>query len=378
MLYLVDPYGYQNHGHHWHVSIQLAQALIELNRNFVFISPSADLLSTELQLPPKNSFFEVIKTDSNKFRFLEDIHSLIAKLNNENFKSLILFSWLPLFSNIEFEMLVNKIVNPLISIVGITSLSQKSCENYDLNYKFELEEIFYKSDNCKVLWVWHEPNPKNFAANKIRRLPEYHSHVKKVNVITEEKNLSFFGRLSYSRGFSELLIIGLTNPKLRIFARGLAYKTSGLWRPSKNYYGFKRNPIKAIYSILVSYMLASLRKLPNVHIEPIPYSTEKELNLDISKSQFVFVCCKNPLSSGIALTALASGVPVIWWGKEGEGVRNLSFGYPKGKINYIDIFIPGRILKKMESLTGSIPLEIFSWDMFKEEICLLNSLYQET
>jgi hypothetical protein len=372
VIYVVDPFGFENHGHHWHFSVQMSLAIIELGEHFEFISPTANRLFGELGCVPNQNLFSAIETHGGTGALKQKLFDLISELNSNQSKSVILFTWLPIFTQEEFVSLLRAIKNPNLSIVGVTSLSDESCKNYDDNYFFTLEQVFIHNNNCKILWVWHEPNPLTFDLGKVRRLPEHHSHVlTKVDTFRSVNQLSFFGRLSFSRGFTELLIIALMNPSLRIFAKGLGYKNSGLWRPSRNYHSFRRNPIKGILSIVISYGFSLLMMLPNVKIDTKPFMSESEFNLGVSNSHFVFVGCKSPLSSGVALSALASGVPVIWFGKEGEAVNNLKRSCVLGRINYLDIFTPGKITRKVKNLRGFKPKEVFTWEMFKEELIYL-------
>jgi hypothetical protein len=301
--------------------------------------------------------------------------SFADKLNTVKEKSVVIFTWLPSNTPEFYSNLFSKITNKDVAFFGISTLKSSSVLNYDKNYSFELQEIFDEYENFKVMWVWHEPNRNEFSGTKLRRLPEFHSVNIDSNLLNKKNDsirLNFYGGLNSFRGLGEILLIALFNPRLAISIKGYGFSKFKVWRPVKFkffiYSKWRQKPLAAIFIALVSLLLSTLRYLPNVEFDPEPFESQDEFEKAIATSNFVFYGCKLPHSSGLALTALAAGVPVIWFGEKGEAVRILEKAYPAGRINYRDIFVVGRVKKILKNSNGYLPKSVFTWEMMLEEI----------
>jgi hypothetical protein len=173
----------------------------------------------------------------------------------------------------------------------------------------------------------------------------------------------------------EILLIALFNPSLSVKIKGYGFSKFKVWRPMKfrffKYTKWRQKPLPAIFLALVSLFVSTLRYLPNVEFDAEPFKSENEFLKAVIESNFVFVGCKLPHSSGVVLTALAAGIPVIWFGEKGEAVRILEKSYPAGRINYQDIFVPGRIRKVLKKSSGHLPKPVFTWEMMLEEINII-------
>jgi hypothetical protein len=375
LIYLVDPYGNIETGHFWKVTTDFCNAISSLNLDFKLLTPTPKSEIKDLKILASSHCLEVVKIPTNLDQRNEFFENFIKLLNQKLDKTVVIFTWLPSNTHNFYENLFSRIVNANISIFGISTLTSSSVMNYDENYSFELQDIFEKYANCKVLWVWHEPNKIRGNGSKLRRLPEFHSNLKKFkfsNVSDNKLNLNFFGGLNSFRGFGEILLIALFNPDLIINIKGYGYSKYKIWRPMKNklfrYSRWQQKPLIAALIALTSLTISFLRYLPNVKFDPTSFKSEEEFLQAISFSQFIFIGCKLPHSSGVALASLSAGVPVIWFGEKGEAVRILRKSSPMGQIKYRDIFVYGRITKLLKGSNQFNPKTVFSWEMMLDEI----------
>jgi hypothetical protein len=375
LIYLIDPYGPVNTGHFWKITSDFHAALTHLNLKFILMSPTPDMEINESAYYSTVSRINIEKIPLNSEDKNLFFDSFANKLNTVKEKSVVIFTWLPSNTPEFYSNLFSKITNKDVAFFGISTLKSSSVLNYDKNYSFELQEFFDEYENFKVMWVWHEPNRHEFSGTKLRRLPEFHSVNIDSNLLNKKNDsirLNFYGGLSSFRGLGEILLIALFNPRLAISIKGYGFSKFKVWRPVKFkyfiYLKWRQKPLAAIFIALVSLLLSTLRYLPNVEFDPEPFESQDEFEKAIATSNFVFYGCKLPHSSGLALTALAAGVPVIWFGEKGEAVRILEKAYPAGRINYRDIFVVGRVKKILKNSNGYLPKSVFTWEMMLEEI----------
>jgi hypothetical protein len=111
-----------------------------------------------------------------------------------------------------------------------------------------------------------------------------------------------------------------------------------------------------------------LLRLPNVYFNPTPFDHHDEFEHSIANCSAVFYAAKLPITSGVALTSLASGTPLIWLGSKGEAVKQFLVAFPEGRIRTWELFIPKRIDRKLQKLSKLEPKEIYSWEAFKNEV----------
>jgi hypothetical protein len=306
---------------------------------------------------------------------IQHFEDFLFLLNMKRERTVVIFTWLPSNTNEFYEAFFSRVTNSNISFFGISTLKSSSVINYDENYSFELQETFNKYENCKVIWIWHEPNMIEGIGKKLRRLPEFHSNTidHKFSIASDnEISLNFYGGLSSFRGLGEILLIALFNPSLSVKIKGYGFSKFKIWRPTKyklfRYSKWQKSPGIAVLIAVMSLAISTLRHLPNVRFDATPFESEEEFLIAISNSKFVFVGCKLPHSSGVALASLAAGVPVIWFGVKGEAVRTLANAIPEGLIRYHEIFIPGRIKRKLKNSSVSGSKIIHSWESMVKEI----------
>ena len=375
MIYLIDPYGNIETGHFWKVTLDFFDALSSLNLEFTLLTPTPEAVRKEREGKISSVCSEIQRVPTNHEDRSEYFKSFLQFLNLKCEKTVVIFTWLVSDSVEFYENFFSGITNSNISIFGISTLKSSSSINYDAEYSFEMQETFEKYQACKVLWVWHEPNKVNESGKKLRRLPEFHSNQiipKKTHRKNDVLGLNFFGGLSSFRGISEILLIAFFNPRLPVSIKGPGYSKFKVWRPVRlklfRYSRWQEKPLTASFIAFVSLMISALRHLPNVRFDPTPFRSEEEFLNAISMSTSIFIGCKLPHSSGVALSSLALGIPVIWFGEKGEAARILMSSFPQGKIRYRDIFVMGRIKKMVKSLPSFTPVVVFSWESMLEEI----------
>lgn len=375
MIYLIDPYGNIETGHFWKVTSDFYNALSLLNLEFILLTPTPDveIKDHEGELSSTCAARQAIPTViEDRIQYFEDF---LILLNMKRERTVVIFTWLPSNTNEFYEAFFSRVNNSNISFFGISTLKSSSVINYNENYSFDLQETFNKYENCKVIWIWHEPNMIEGIGKKLRRLPEFHSNKLDFKFLIDsedEISLNFYGGLSSFRGLGEILLIALFNPSLSVKIKGYGFSKFKVWRPTKyklfRYSKWQKSPFVAVFIAVMSLVVSILRYLPNVKFDARPFGSEEEFLIAISNSKFVFVGCKLPHSSGVALASLAAGVPVIWFGTKGEAVRTLVNAVPEGLIRYHEIFVPGRIKKKLKSSSISGSKMIHSWESMVEEI----------
>jgi len=378
LIYLVDPYGNIDTGHFWKVTTDFYEALNSLNLKFRLMTPTPNAKIREFSGFESDSCLGIEQVPIMLNERNEYFVQFLKKLNVSEEKIVVIFTWLPANTVDFYEDFFSKVTNENISFFGISTLNSSSVLNYDENYSFELQEVFDNYDCCRAIWVWHEPNTKLTTGKKVRRLPEFHSNKVKSD-FSEEKDyfiqLNFYGGLSGLRGLGEIFIVALFNPKLRIKIKGYGYSKYKVWLPLKfrlfRYSRWRQKPLLAIFIVMASTAISTLRFLPNVEFDSKPFTSEKEFLDAVSTSNFIFVGCKLPHSSGVALAALAAGVPVIWFGEKGEAVRTLSVASPKGRIRYKDIFALGKVTRILKDYNFAKPRPYFTWEMMIQEISLV-------
>jgi len=381
LIYLIDYYNKNEYGHFWTQDSYIRKAFLEQNIGFTFLNPDAEIAQREdigLTKNKKNRYENLGKVSFSTELILDFIKKDI--ISSKIDKIILLFSWYPqinkndLDSIILFSKKVELVVAGIAPVLPAIILGERS----DFRYYFEKE--FETFPLTRILWVWDDVDLylNSRESDYIRRLPEYQSSIEAISNPQSQSSLSFFGMLSPFRGLAEVLIIGLFNKKLKIRIKGHGFVPWRVWRPFKNkflrYQNWRQKPFISLFSIAISLLISALRYLPNVELSNEPFPTEKELDIAISNSQTIFYGAKLPLSSGIALKSLAAGVPVVWFGDEGEAFNFLGRKSPAGKINYVDIFRPNYIYRKVKQLENYQTSAVFEWNDYKEEICSIKNL----
>jgi len=368
---LVDSISKFEIGHYWQMSANFRRVFLESGINFVFLNPSAldakqeDSLTSQqvkksayVTVPEGNRFFD--KT----LEYIHDFHT-----RNSGTELHIIFMWLPVVPVEHIEELLGISSTKPFFISGITF--SKSFSTGSMGYHFE--EEFSQNERCKKLWVWSDSfsTTPNLADSKIRKLPEFHPSFPKAESGHAEY-LGFFGKLNSARGLSDVCIAALFNPKVSVVIKGYGYQGLRMWRSSSfsflQYKTWTRNPFAAFLTLIVNIFFKLMLLLPNVNFDKLPFATQKELQTAIGNCTAVFYAAKLPYSSGIALTSLATGTPVIWFGSSGEAVKQLEKGFPEGRISRSQLFIPGYLSNRIKKVKDSKPKEMFSWKQFKQEV----------
>lgn len=367
---LFDNHEYSHPGHYWQIAANFRKVCLESQNDFVFINPSSEKArETDSVLLTGVGQYSYRNIESGENFYLEalgEVNKLVQ--NNPNRHLNLIFLWLPELPANDLKAFIRLATIHNISISGITFTVDPSKEITE----FYFEKEFSESKECKKLWVWVEiPDNRKINVNsKLRRLPEFvpsKRRIKSVDVMT----IGFFGRLQAARGLPEVLLLALFNPRIRLKIRGSGY-VGLVWVATKYktlmYTSGKRKPWAAVLSKILNKFYFILLRLPNVDFNPTPFDYHDEFEHAIANCSAVFYAAKLPITSGVALTSLASGTPLIWLGNKGEAVKQFLVAFPEGRIRTWELFIPKRIERKLKEISKLEPKEIYGWDAFKNEI----------
>jgi hypothetical protein len=369
MIYIVNSQPFIGMGHHWVVDSYVRKALKELNHSFMYINPSSQLAKSEdgLNGQAENIYWEI--EESSNLRQIYEIIKAHSTKNNLA-QATILFTWLPQFAIDDLAQL-KFCALPELRIAAITLLSEQSINREKSEIRYYGQELFTKNSNFKILWTGE--NIPNYLSNNsfLRQLPDYHSNPRAL----EDRignNLSFFGQLSAFRGATEILLIALFNPTLKVKIKGYGFHSTRIFRPVRikklRYSSWRDNVFLAIMFSLVSIPVSFLRFLPNIDFSNVPFKSEEELGKAIADSGAIFYCPKFPHGSGITMKSLASGVPILWNGLPGHAQKILSEKSPFGEFKYYEIFIPNRISRKLFKVRNCRTSPAYDWSDFLDEI----------
>jgi len=374
LIYVIDFYRRNDFGHFWTQDGYLRRALFEENIPFLFLNPDAISASEEdRRISSVNQIGNYEDLRNKEFSVGNIVNFLAEDANKRNLNTIdIIFTWLPQLTGEDLKLFEVLAQSRTVRIAGISPLSASAVLGDETKHRYYFEEEFEKIALERCLWVWDDVSSYSEAKSFIRRLPEFQSFLRSDRQVNQIRSISFFGMLSPFRGVAEALLIGLFNPKLEVYIRGHGFVPWRAWRPFKKrafrYQNWKDKPLVSIFAIIASLLISGLRFLPNIHFVNQSFSTESDLDIAISKANTIFYAAKLPLSSGIALKALASGVPVIWFGESGEAVNFLLKNSGEGRIRYNEIFIHNRIYKKVSKLAKFSPNEVFTWEQYKTEV----------
>jgi len=371
MIYIIDRYPILGFGHFWQQNNYVRAALRELGLPYVFVNESAEIAEAEDGISNSNLFR--YKRISFPPTYIDDAISFIAhdvRTNNRK-KAILFFSWLPQFTEGEF-IKFKEIQNlTTISIVGLTTLTSSSAISTIADGPRYLFQEYFQTDPYNLLWVGESVSLDNSQSSRIRFLPEYANTTLTSNN-TAQSDIGFFGHLVPYRGITEILFISLFNPKLKIRIKGYSFRAHRIFRPLKyklfNYGSWKNNPLFAVTFSIISLLISLLRFMPNINFSSSPFESESDLDQAMSESKCIFLCMKFPFGSGIMTKSLSAGIPVIWNGDRGQAVEFLRSNFPAGRFEYRDIFIPGKITKKLANLHPPTPLKAEMWANFVREI----------
>ena len=368
---LFETHDYIDPGHHWQMAANFRRVFLESGNDFVFINPCSDKArEADSALLTSVGNYLYVNVESGRSFYLNALSEVdkLARDNPDRHLNLI-FLWLPELPANDLKSFIRLATIHNISISGISfALDPASGLG-----EFYFEKEFNESYACKKLWVWVEipSDRKNNVNSKLRRLPEFVPSKPK-NQSPNVNTIGFFGKLKAERGLPEVLILALFNPKIRFEIRGSGYLGQYMWRATKykclKYTSWKREPWAAIPSKILNRFYLVLLKLPNVEFNPTPFDHHDEFENAIANCSAVFYAAKLPITSGVALTSLAAGTPLIWLGSKGEAVKQFLAAFPEGHLRTWELFIPKGIERKLQKLSKLKPKEIYSWDSFKTEV----------
>jgi hypothetical protein len=293
-------------------------------------------------------------------------------LQNQKVESACLFfPWLPQFSQEQLNEFatLNTITN--LSIIGVSVRNPGAIWGGSSEVETYVHQNLFSKDPFKVIWIGESVPDYLSTSKQIRYLPEY-AETKMNLEIRKEFDIGFFGMLSPYRGLFEILAVALFNPRLRIKVRGYSFAPHRIWRPIKfeffRYTGWKDNFIFSLFFSVASLPVGWLRFLPNIDFSSKPFPTENDLDKALGNCKSLLYCPKLPHGSGLMTKSLSAGIPILWNGLSGQAYDFLRSNYQEGQFKYWEIFLPGRMTKKLSMLTPPEPQESRMWDEVLAEI----------
>jgi len=372
MIYLLNRIPKEELGHTWKGDSDIRKALRELKLPYTFINPTAESAMKEDET--RDSIDDIYISIKGGVSFLDEAMKYIQNevVNRNIQKSLIFVSWLPSFSIEELQSLSESVRKLEISIVGISMPTRTSISSSFTSNDYHGKDVFLANEAFKLIWTGHT-NINDSSKNSL--FQQWIDFIDSVPASDQRKlnELSFFGQLAYPRGLSEILIIALFNPGISIQIKGGNFSSRRVFRTQK-FESWKINPLGAVAYTILSYILSTLRFLPNVQFSSEPFKTEDELSDAISKTGAIFYAAKLPGGSGIVMKSLFSGIPVIWIGKAGYLFEILQKNFPIGRIKPFEIYIPNQVKNKLLQVSKQNPTTAYNWKDFVDNLAQLKRL----
>ena len=377
MIYLLDKYARGDSGHYWVSGKLIRRALSDLKIPFLYINPSADQAQTEdMAVAVKfGSYRNLPETPT----FTKEALSIIEEDLQD--KSLdhgtIILNWIPQFTMSELSEIEEYRFSIDIKLAGITLPTSNAIQGKTSPNRYYGEELLDTNSRMNLLWVGEDVPETQRKKGRILQLPDYIEN-QPASKNRNYNRLCFYGQLSAYRGLTEILLIALFNPKLKIAIKGYGFSPRLVWRPIKfrifRYKNWRDKPWLSVIFSAISLPLSLLRFLPNIDFSKKPFPSEDDLGLAISNAGGIFYCPKLPHGSGITMKSLYSGIPVIWNGNKSQAQTVLQSSYPVGHFKYFEIFIPGRIRRKLLWLNaqeGNFPLKPYQWSDYLNSIAAI-------
>lgn len=352
-------------GHYKQFSYDFRQALISSGKKVVYISPSADLANQIDGFGNQLISYQLVDTISKSTFFVQSLE-IVKKLSEGNagkfhliflrandFAAANIIEWSKFIEDhrgIDIKVLVN-----ISGMISNTLLSES--ERAVLN-KLKI----FKNRIHFITWDSRVTESREFS--DIEYLPTYKKSVRRT-FLDSQLSIGFFGKLSSERGLTNLLFAAILNRKLNFVLKGYGLSFKYLYR-WPGYLSVKRTPIKAIVSLFFTFYIFLLTKLPNVSLSEVYFDTEEEMVTEIQKCSAIFWSCqKSPYESGVAIQALANGVPVVWLNGDSAMAKLLKTHYPIGELPFEKIYKFRGLQSFVLSISESFPSAPFTFEEFQ-------------
>ena len=361
-------------GHFWKQDFYFRKFFRAINIPHTFVNPSAEIAQDEDKIGESLDFKYYQIDDVEKFVGIA-INLITQDIQREKMTSACLFfPWLPQFTLdqlIEFSRLGSLVK---LSITGVSVRTPVAIWGGTSEIETFVHQNLFSRSPFEVLWIGESVPDYLVNVKNIRYLPEY-AETKINSNQPKDFDLGFFGMLSPYRGLFEVLVIALFNPNLRIKIRGYGFAKHRIWRPIKfkflRYTSWRENFLFSFFFSAVSLVVGLIRFLPNIDFSDKSFPKEENLDEAISKCQTLIYCPKLPHGSGLMTKSLSAGIPILWNGLSGQAYDFLNSNYPEGNFKYWEIFLPGRIARKLRFLPSLQPHESRMWEKVYEELSIL-------
>jgi hypothetical protein len=370
----VNCYPVLESGHFWVQDFYFRKFFRALGLKYTYINPSSTLARAEDGIGESSEFLYLQCEESKNY--VGKALSLIRKdIQHKNLSSVCLFfPWLPQFTNEELREFSTLSLITKLSIAGVSVRTSSAIWEGSSEIETFIHQNLFSSSPFELLWIGESVPPYLGDSKSIRYLPEYAETKIEVEK-PKDFNLGFFGMLSPYRGLFEILVIALFNPQIKIKVKGYSFAMHRIWRPVKyrflRYSGWRENVLFSLFFSFISIMIGMLRYLPNIDFSEKPFPSEVELDEAIGSCKTILYCPKLRHGSGLMTKSLSAGVPVLWNGLPGQAYDFLNLNYPEGNFQYWEIFVPGRISKKLQLLPSLEAHESSMWEKVFEELSIL-------
>jgi hypothetical protein len=374
LIYILNCYPVLESGHFWRQDFYFRKFFRAIGLKYAYINPSSALARTDDGIR-ENSEFLYLQIDEVE-QYVSRAISLITKdIQHREFTSVCLFfPWLPQFTIDQMNEFSTLSSLTKLSIAGVSVRTSSAIWEGSNEIETFVHQDLFSSNPFELLWIGESVPPYLADSKNIRYLPEY-AETKIDSDKSKDFDIGFFGMLSPYRGLLEVFIIALFNPKIKIKVRGYSFAKHRIWRPIKyrflRYSGWRDNLLFSLIFSFVSILIGMLRFLPNIEFSKKPFPSEAELDDAISSCKSLLYCPKLRHGSGLMTKSLSAGIPVLWNGLPGQAYDFLNSNYPEGKFDYWEIFIPGRISRKLRSLPSLEAYESLMWDKVFAELSIL-------
>ncbi len=374
MIYILNCYPVLESGHFWKQDYYFRKFFRALGLKYTYVNPSSDLAKAEDDVE-ESSVFLYLQIDEFEEYVSRAVSLIRMDIQCRDLNSVCLFfPWLPQFTNKQmYEFSTLSLITKL-SIAGVSVRTSSAIWEGSSDSETFVHENLFSDSPFELLWIGESVPSYLVDSKNIRYLPEY-AETKIQPDKPKDFDLGFFGMLSPYRGLFEILIIALFNPQIKIKVRGYSFAFHRIWRPIKykflRYSGWKENLLFSLFFSFVSVLIGMLRFLPNIDFSNKPFPSEVELDDAISSCKTLLYCPKLRHGSGLMTKSLSAGIPIMWNGLPGQAYDFLNLNYPGGNFRYWEIFLPGRISKKIRFLPSLEAHESRMWDEVLEELSIL-------
>lgn len=231
-------------------------------------------------------------------------------------------------------------------------------------------------DSVTTVFYWDAVESSSlppFIRAKAKRLPEFHDSESSGSFTAPEtrtRSLALFGGLTGHRGVGELIWLSLLNRRLTFQAVGASLNTRGIVSVERHRPFTYKFLAKASDRVVARLARMLLKSRPNLEVRHQYFENQIALN-DALRTQGALLAVghRHPYSSGIALQALACGVPVLWTPGNSAIADHLERCYPAGRLSRRHFTVPNALDKDWGDLVDpTVASAAFTWADYRQSL----------